>query len=132
MDAIEPHWISLLFFAALLTVCTLSFLVVAGMFPLRSRPDSLKSNGGLVLVTGNALLLAALSIGTAYFGYSELRWTTLVVVAGLVVLFAPGLFEIWPASYRDGSKGLAVMMGVQLLALATLTKLSSPAWVNDL
>src|SRR5689334_7756764 len=102
MDAIEPHWISLLFFAALLTVCTLSFLVVAGMFPLRSRPDSLKSNGGLMLVTGNALLLAALSIGTAYFGYSELRWTTLVVVAGLVVLFAPGLFEIWPASYRDG------------------------------
>jgi hypothetical protein len=132
MDAIEPHWISLLFFAALLTVCTLSFLVVAGMFPLRSRPDSLKSNGGLVLVTGNALLLAALSVGTAYFGYSELRWTTLVVVAGLVVLFAPGLFEIWPASYRDGSKGLAVMMGVQLLALATLTKLASPAWVNDL
>ena len=132
MDAIEPHWISLLFFAALLTVCTLSFLVVAGMFPLRSRPDSLKSNGGLVLVTGNALLLAALSIGTAYFGYSELRWTTLVVVAGLVVLFAPALFEIWPASYRDGSKGLAVMMGVQLLALVTLTKLASPAWVNDL
>jgi len=132
MDAIEPHWISLLFFAALLTVCTLSFLVVAGMFPLRSRPDSLKSNGGLVLVTGNALLLAALSIGTAYFGYSELRWTTLVVVAGLVVLFAPALFEIWQASYRDGSKGLAVMMGVQLLALATLTKLASPAWVNDL
>jgi len=132
MDAIEPHWISLLFFAALLTVCTLSFLVVAGMFPLRSRPDSLKSNGGLVLVTGNALLLAALSIGTAYFGYSELRWTTLVVVGGLVVLFAPALFEIWPASYRDGSKGLAVMMGVQLLALATLTKLASPAWVNDL
>jgi hypothetical protein len=132
MDAIEPHWISLLFFAALLTVCTLSFLVVAGMFPLRSRPDSLKSNGGLVLVTGNALLLAALSVGTAYFGYSELRWTTLVVVAGLVVLFAPGLFEIWPASYRDGSKGLMVMMGVQLLALVTLTKLASPAWVNDL
>ena len=132
MDAIEPHWISLLFFAALLTVCTLSFLVVAGMFPLRSRPDSLKSSGGLALVTGNALLLAALSVGTAYFGYSELRWTTLVVVAGLVVLFAPGLFEIWPASYRDGSKGLMVMMGVQLLALATLTKLASPAWVNDL
>jgi hypothetical protein len=130
MDAIEPHWISLLFFAALATICTLSFLIVAGMFPLRSRPDSLKSNGGLLLVTGNALLLAALSIGTAYFGYSELRWTTLVVVAGLVVLFAPGLFEVWPASFRDGSKGLAVLMGIQLLALATLTKIASPAWAN--
>ncbi len=131
MDAIEPHWISLLFFAALATICTLSFLIVAGMFPLRSRPQPLQSNGGLLLVTGNALLLMALSIGTAYFGYSELRWTTLVVVAGLVVLFAPGLFEIWPASFRDGSKGLALLMGIQLLALATLTKLASPAWANN-
>jgi uncharacterized membrane protein HdeD (DUF308 family) len=131
MDAIEPHWISLLFFAALATICTLSFLIIAGMFPLRSRPDSLQSNGGLLLVTGNALLLAALSIGTAYFGYSELSWTTLIVVAGLVVLFAPGLFEVWPASFRDGSKGLAVLMGIQLLALATLTRLASPAWANN-
>jgi hypothetical protein len=130
MDAIEPHWISLLLFAALATVCTLSFLVVAGMFPLHSRPDSVKSSAGLLLVAGNALLLAALSIWTAYFGYSELRWTTLVVVAGLVVLFAPGLFQVWPASFRDGSKGLIVLMGVQLLALATLTKIASPALAN--
>ena len=33
MDAIEPHWISLLWFAVLATVCTVAFLVVAGMFP---------------------------------------------------------------------------------------------------
>ena len=122
MDAIEPHWISLLWFAAFATVCTLSFLVIAGMFPLRSRPESLKSNAGLVLVAGNAVLLAALSIGTAIFGYSELRWSTLIVVAGLVVLFSPGLFEIWPSSFRDGSKGLVTLIGIQLLALATLAK----------
>lgn len=130
MSAIETHWVSLLWFAALATVCTLSFLVVAGMFPLHSRPDALKSNAGLVLVAGNALLLAALSVGTAYFGYSELRWTTLVVVAGLVVLFAPALFEVWLASFRDGSKGLVVLIGIQLLALAALAKIASPAWVN--
>ena len=122
MDAIEPHWISLLWFAAFATVCILSFLVVAGMFPLRSRPESLKSNAGLVLVAGNAVLLAALSIGTAIFGYSELRWSTLIVVAGLVVLFSPGLFEIWPSSFRDGSKGLVTLIAIQLLALATLAK----------
>ena len=122
MDAIEPHWISLLWFAAFATVCTLSFLVIAGMFPLRSRPESLKSNAGLVLVAGNAVLLAALSIGTAIFGYSELRWSTLIVVAGLVVLFSPGLFEIWPSSFRDGSKGLVTLIAIQLLALATLAK----------
>ena len=122
MDAIEPHWISLLWFAILATVCTLSFLVIAGMFPLHSRPDSLKSKAGLVLVAGNAVLLAALSIGTAIFGYSELRSSTLIVVAGLVVLFAPGLFEVWPSSFRDGSKGLVTLIGIQLLALATLAK----------
>ena len=122
MDAIEPHWISLLWFAAFATVCILSFLVIAGMFPLHSRPDSLKSNAGLVLVAGNAVLLAALSIGTAVFGYSELRWSTLIVVAGLVVLFSPGLFEVWPSSFRDGSKGLVTLIAIQLLALATLAK----------
>ena len=122
MDAIEPHWISLLWFAAFATVCTLSFLVIAGMFPLHSRPDSLKSNAGLVLVAGNAVLLAALLIGTAIFGYSELRWSTLIVVAGLVVLFSPALFEIWPSSFRDGSMGLVTLIAIQLLALATLAK----------
>ena len=130
MDAIEPHWISLLLFAALATVCTLSFLIVAGMFPLHSRPDSVKSNAGMLLVASNALLLAVLSIGTGVFGYSELRWSTLVVVAGLVVLFAPGLFEVWPSSFRDGSKGLVVLIGIQLLALVTLAKIAGPTWAN--
>src|SRR5271167_2686749 len=130
MDAIEPHWTSLLWFAALSTVCTLSFLVVAGMFPLHARPDSMKSNAGMLLVAGNAALLAVLSIGTGIFGYCELRWSTLIVVAGLVVLFAPGLFEVWPSSLRDGSKGLLVLIGIQLLALATLAKIASPAWAN--
>jgi len=130
MDAIEPNWTSLLWFAVLSAVCTLSFLVVAGMFPLHSRPDSLKSNAGMLLVAGNAALLAVLSIGTGIFGYSELRWSTLIVVAGLVVLFAPGLFEVWPSSLRDESKGLLVLIGIQLLALATLAKVAGPAWAN--
>jgi hypothetical protein len=130
MDAIEPHWISLLWFAALATVCTVSFLVVAGMFPLRLRPDSVKSGAARWLVAGNALLLAVLSIGTGFFGYSELRWSTLIVVAGLVVLFAPALFEVWPSSFRDGSKGLVVLIGIQLLALATLAKIAGPVWAN--
>jgi hypothetical protein len=130
MDAIEPHWISLLWFAVLATVCTVAFLVVAGMFPLHSRPDSVRSGTATLLVAGNALLLAALSIGTGFFGYSELRWSTLIVVAGLVVLFAPGLFEIWPSSLRDGSTGLAVLIGIQLLALVTLAKVAGAAWAS--
>jgi len=130
MDAIEPHWVSLLWFVVLATICTVSFIVVAGMFPFHSRPDSVKSGLATLLVTCNALLLAALSIGTGLFGYSELRWSTLVVVAGLVLLFAPGLFEVWPSAFRDGSTGLAVLIGIQLLALATLAKIAGPAWAS--
>jgi hypothetical protein len=128
MDAIEPHWISLLWFAGFATICTVAFLVVAGMFPLRSRPDSARSGAAMLLIVGNAVLLAALLAGTGLYGYAELRWSSLIVVAGLVVLFAPGLFEVWPSSLRDGSTGLVVLVGVQILALATLAKIGGAGW----
>jgi hypothetical protein len=83
MEAIEPNWVSSLWFAAFATICTVAFLVVAGMFPLRSRPDSARSGGVTLLIVGNATLLAALALGTALYGYTELRWSTLIVVAGL-------------------------------------------------
>jgi hypothetical protein len=130
MAAIEPHWMSLLWFAAFATICTVAFLVVAGMFPLRSRPESVKSGAALLLVAGNALLLATLLAGTGLYGYAELRWSSLVVVAGLVVLFAPGLFEIWPASIRDGRTGLVILVGVQMLALATLARVAASSWAS--
>jgi len=130
MDAIEPNWISLLWFAAFATVCTVAFLVVAGMFPLRSRPESVRSSAATLLVVGNAILLAALLTGTGLYGYTELRWSTLIVVAGLVVLFAPGLFEVWPSSFRDGRIGLIVLVGVQILALTTLAKIAGMSWAN--
>jgi predicted permease len=127
MNAIEPHWISLLWFAAFATICTIAFLTVAGMFPLRSRPDSARSGTAALLIVGNTVLLAALLMGTGFYGYAELRWSSLIVIAGLVVLFAPGLFEVWPSSFRDGKTGLVVLVGVQLVALATLAGLS---WAN--
>ena len=128
MDAIEPHWISLLWFTAFATTCAVAFLVVAGMFPLRSRPDSAKSGAATLLVVGNAVLLIVLLTGTGWYGYTELRWSTLIVVGGLVVLFAPGLFEAWPPPLRDGSAGLIVLVGIQALALAALAKVGAPAW----
>ena len=128
MDAIEPHWISLLWFAAFATIGMLAFLVVAGMFPLRLRPDAAKSGASTLLIAGNAILLAALLTATALYGYAELRWSTLVVVAGLIVLFVPGLFEVWPPSLRDGKTGLAALVGVQIVALATLAKVAGLSW----
>ena len=130
MDAIEPHWISLLWFTAFATTCAVAFLVVAGMFPLHSRPDSAKSGAATLLVVGNAVLLIVLLTGTGWYGYTELRWSTLIVVGGLVVLFAPGLFEAWPLPLRDGSAGLIVLVGIQALALAALAKVGGPAWAT--
>ena len=127
MQVIEPNWISLLWFAVFATIGTVALLIVAGMFPLRTGA---RSGTSTLLVFSNAVLLAALLTGTGLYGYAELRWSTLVVVGGLVVLFAPGLFEAWPSSWRDGSTGLVVLVGVQMLALAALAKLAEPSWVN--
>jgi hypothetical protein len=132
MDAIEPHWISLLWFAAFATICTVAFLIVAGMFPLRSRPDSARSGAAALLIAANGVLLAALLAGTLFYGYAELRWSSLIVIAGLVVLFAPGLFEVWPTSLRDGKTGLVVLVGVQTAALAILTKIAGLAKIAGL
>ena len=130
MAAIEPNWISLIWFVAFATICMVAFLIVAGMFPLGSRPDQAKSGAATLLVVGNGLLLLALLVGTGLYGYAELRWSTLVVVTGLVVLFAPGLFEVWPSSLRDGRTGLMVLVGVQMLALATLARVAGPILAN--
>ena len=130
MQAIEPNWISLLWFAAFATIGTVALLIVAGMFPLRGRPDTVGSSTATLLVVGNAILLAALLTGTGLYGYADLRWSTLVVVAGLVVLFAPGIFEAWPSSWRDGNTGLVVLVGVQALAIATLAKVAGMPWAN--
>jgi hypothetical protein len=130
MAATEPNWISLLWFVAFATVCTVALLIVAGMFPLRARADPVGSGVSTLLVVGNAVLLAALLIGTGLYGYAELRWSTLIVVAGLVVLFAPGLFEAWPLSLRDGGTGLVILAGIQILALAMLAKVAGPSWAD--
>ena len=130
MEAIEPNWISLMWFAAFATVCMIAFLIVAGMFPFRSRPEAARSGAARLLVVGNGLLLLALLVGTGLYGYAELKWSSLIVVTGLVVLFAPGLFEVWPSSFRDGRTGLAVLIGVQIVALATLAKVAGPPWAN--
>lgn len=100
------------------------------LFPLSSRSEAARSNAATVLVAGNSLLLLALLVGTGLYGFAELKWSSLIVVTGLVVLFAPGLFEVWPAALRDGRKGLVVLVGVQILALAVLAKVAGPTWAN--
>ncbi len=109
MASIEPNLVPLLWFALCCTVACVAFLVLAGAFPLASRPDLAGSTGGAALAVGDALLLAVLVAGTAWFGWSHLRWTSLVIAGGSVFLFAPGLFQLWPERWRDGRAGLAVL-----------------------
>jgi len=95
MDAIEPK----LDFTALVhgvprRPAAVAFLVVAGMFPLRSPPGLRRNRARRrCWLLENAVLLVVLLTGTGWYGYAELRWSTLIVVGGLVVLFAPGLFR---------------------------------------
>lgn len=130
MDAIEPHWVSSLYFASFATGSALAFLILAGMFPLRARPDAARSSLTVLLVVANTALLVLLLIATCLYGYSELKWSTLIVVAGLVVLFAPGLFEALPARLCDGRTGLIVLAAMQVITLAVLAKVGGLAWVN--
>jgi hypothetical protein len=130
MQAIEPNLIPLLWFAGFATIGTLALLSVAGMFPLGPLPGAARPGAAPALIAGNAILLAVLLIGTGLYGYAELRGSTLIIAAGLVVLFAPALFEIWPSSLRDGTGGLIALAGVQLVALAVLARVAGFCWAG--
>lgn len=127
MNAIEPNWLSLIWFAVFATVSGVALLQVAGMFPLGGRPDATKSATTTLLILGNVVLLAALLVGTVLYGYSELRWTTLIIVSGLIFLFTPALFEEWRWPLRNAKFALLVLVGIQALALAALAKVGGPA-----
>ena len=120
MASIEPNLLPLLWFALCCTVACVAVLVLAGAFPLASRPDLAGSPGGTALAVGDALLLAVLVAGTAWFGWSHLRWTSLVIAGGSVFLFAPGLFHLWPERWRDGRAGLALLFCLLGVSIAVL------------
>lgn len=124
MSAIEPNWLSMLWFILFATICGISLLIVSGMFPLGRNSEGRSSGLTALLVLGNGALLAALVIGTGFYGYNELRWSTLVVVTGLIVLFAPGLFEEWRWSIGNIKTQLTILVGVQVMALLALNRIS--------
>ncbi|MEP9353736.1 hypothetical protein ABLE93_09065 [Xanthobacter sp. KR7-65] len=118
MGSIEPNVSALAIFAALWTAVSLGFIVLLGMFPASRRPRGARRAGGVALVAVNCLLWLALAAATLAYGYAELRLTSLIVVGGLVLLFAPAPFELLPESFRDGRRGLAALVALQGAALA--------------
>ncbi len=73
-----------------------------------------------MMVLGNTALWLVLLAGTLAFALAELRWTTIVVVAGVLFLFIPGAFQAIPARFRDGRAGLAIAGLVLIAALGVL------------
>ncbi|MEH2509197.1 hypothetical protein V1291_000551 [Nitrobacteraceae bacterium AZCC 1564] len=127
MSTIEPNWLSLIWFTMFATTGAVAFLVIAGKFPLDVNVGQSKSALDIGLMIGNAVLMAILLGGAGVYGYSELRWTTLIVVAGLIFLFAPALVEEWRWPLRNATAELGLLVGVQVLALAMLFKVGGSA-----
>jgi len=120
MEAIEPNGMALALFAATFAVWCLGFFTLAGMFPLSERPQPVAGLTGTALVLFNLVLLVALLLGAALFAHQSLRWSSAVIGAGLIFLFAPALFEAISRQWRDSRGGLAVLGLAQIAALALL------------
>jgi hypothetical protein len=110
----------LVLFSAAWTVANVSFLVMAGSFPLSTRPDVAHSARRRSLAFGNAVLVVSLAAAAIWFGLNRLHWTGLVLTAGLIILFAPILFNAWPTQSRDGLAGQIVIFGATAAAILLL------------
>lgn len=124
MNYLEPNLVALSWFTLLWSVCCLGFLQLAGMYPLRAGGAG-EARNPVLLVFGNTAVWLALLAGTLTFASMQLRWTTIVVVAGLLFLFIPELFQAIPARLRDGCKGMAIAGCILVATLSLLAWLSA-------
>jgi hypothetical protein len=120
MVMIEPNVVALLWFAIFALLTSAGFYVLAGVFPLATRPDLRRLPLGLALIATDVVLLIALASGTIAYGVAHLRWTSVIIVAGLALLFAPALFNVWPHRLRDRMAGLVILLVVFSASLGVL------------
>lgn len=123
MDKVEPNVTALLLFSGAWAVCCAGILHLARMYPLSVRPAALRSASGVALIVADSVVLLILLAVTFRYGFRELRWTSLVVVAGLIFLFTPGAFQVLPERWRDGPGGLATLLALLLASLVALFSL---------
>jgi hypothetical protein len=124
VNHLEPNIIALSWFTLLWSVCCLGFFQLAGMYPIHRR-DGDGAERSALLVLGNTVLWLALLAGTLMFAYAQLRWTTTVVVAGILFLFIPELFQAIPGRWRDGRAGMAIAGCILAAALGLLAWLAA-------
>lgn len=118
MSQIEPNIQALSWFALLWSICCLGFFQLAGMYPLGRHVD--RAAASTILVLANTALWLALLVATLHFAATELRWTTVVMISGLLFLFVPELFQALPRRFRDGRHGLTLSACAFALALLLL------------
>jgi hypothetical protein len=121
MSEIEPNIQALAWFAALWSMCCLGFLQLAGLYPMRQITRPQISN--LLALAATILWIATLA-ATVHFAVTELRWTTIVIVAGVLFLFVPEIFQTMPRRFRDGVSGLTISVCAFVAALLLLTHLA--------
>ncbi len=119
MTHIEPNLPALLWFVLLWSVCCLGFFQLAGMYPIGRQQDNASARS-TPFVLGNTVLWLVLLIGTVMFAHAELRWTSTVVVGGILVLFIPEAFQALPGRWKDGRPGLAAAAIIMAMALGLL------------
>lgn len=79
----------------------------------------------MALIAVDVLLLLVLTGGSIAYGVGQLRWTSLIIVAGLALLFAPALLNIWPQRLRDGMAGLVILLVVFGASLGLLQQVGT-------
>jgi len=119
MTKLEPNALALCWFALFWSICCLSFLQLAGMYPLGNRNDGTGPAPSSFVLVSTALWLVLLA-GTSLFGAAELRWTSFVIVGGILFLFLPEPFQAIPARWRNSWAGLAATGLMLVAALALL------------
>jgi hypothetical protein len=120
MNEIEPNIQALACFVALWSMCCLGFFQLAGLYPLR-RPSTHVQVSNLLVVATTILWIAVLA-ATIRYAVIELRWTTSVIVAGILFLFVPEIFQALPRRFRDGLSGLVVSACALTVALLLLVQ----------
>ena len=120
MSQLEPNIAQLVWFTLLWSVCCLGFFQLAGMYPLASRAAKIPAS----LVIVSTALWIVLLISALAFAVTELRWTSTIIVAGLLFLFTPEPFQAIPERWRNSSAGVlftGLTLAVTLIAFCVFT-----------
>ena len=109
MSAIEPNWPSLLIFLPAWLLGCAGLIFLSGSLPLSAAPGSVRVGFGPALVWLNLAVIVVLCVLTLGYAMQQLRWTTLIIGSGVVVLFAPFAVQDLPGSLKDTQLGHAVL-----------------------